>query len=412
MSVTILENCCLLDARENTLREGVFVVVEDERIKEVGDARPPAVRGDVHRIDAAGLTVMPGLIDAHVHVTVGTLDIGQASLVPASLTAMRAAAIMDGMLNRGFTSVRDAGGADFGLARAQTEGLLRGPRLFYSGRALSQTGGHGDFRPLVHDGACLCGTLAADFSQVVDGVPAVQKAAREELRRGATQIKVMASGGVASPTDPVWNLQFTDDEIAAAVWEARAGGTYVMAHAYTPEAVSRVVRLGVRSIEHGNLIDPATARLMASEGTFYVPTLVTYEALRREGAALGFPPISVAKIADVRDAGAQAVQFAREAGVDIGFGTDLLGPLHPHQSTEFAIRAELVPSNEVILQATEVNARLLNREGELGIVAPGALADLLLVEGNPLEDLGVLEHPDRHLRLVMQGGEIVKNTML
>ena len=411
MTVTILENCALLDARNDALREDVFVVVEDGRIKETGEGKSPSAPADAVRIDVTGRTLMPGLIDAHVHVTVGSLDIGRASYEPASLTAVRATGIMSGMLERGFTTVRDAGGADYGLAKAQSEGLLRGPRLFYSGRALSQTGGHGDFRPLVHDGACLCGTLAADFSQVVDGVPAVQKAAREELRRGATQIKIMASGGVASPTDPIWNLQFSDDEIAAAVWEAKAWGTYVMAHAYTPEAISRAVRLGVRSIEHGNLIDAATAELMAREGAFYVPTLVTYEALQREGDALGFPAVSVAKIADVREAGALGVEHALRAGVEIGFGTDLLGPLHPHQSTEFEIRADLAPANEVILQATEINARLLNREGELGVVAPGALADLLVVDGNPLEDIGVLARPEHHLRMIIQDGKIVANTL-
>jgi imidazolonepropionase-like amidohydrolase len=312
---------------------------------------------------------------------------------------------------RGFTTVRDAGGADWGLAKASELGLIEGPRVFYSGRALSQTGGHGDFRPLTDEGAvCACCT-GAKFAVIADGVPAVQQAAREELRRGATQIKIMASGGIASPNDPIWVLQYSDDEIRAIVAEARAWQTYVMAHAYTPQAISRAVLNGVRCIEHGNLIDAETARLMADRGAFLVPTLATYEALAAHGERLGMPAASIAKIEDVRGAGLNAVKLAHEAGVKLGYGTDLLGECHQYQSDEFTIRAKVLPAIEVLRSATTVNAELLNRAGRLGCIRPGALADLIVVDGDPLRNLRLLQEQGRHLPLIMKGGRLHKNQL-
>jgi imidazolonepropionase-like amidohydrolase len=310
------------------------------------------------------------------------------------------------MLRRGFTSVRDAGGADWGLAQAVERGLIRGPRLFFAGRTLSQTGGHGDFRPR-EDAPSLCGCqiLSSGFSHVADGVAAVRKAAREELRRGAHQIKIMASGGVASPTDPIWNVQYSGEEMRAIVEEAQGWRTYAMAHAYTPEAITRAVDAGVRTIEHGNLIDRATAEHMARAEAFLVPTLVTYFAIDELGRALGFPAASQRKVKDVLDAGLASLEIARDAGVPVGFGTDLLGETHEQQSREFRIRAQVSSPLEILQSATLVNARILGREGELGTLEPGALADLLVVDGNPLEDLSLLEDQGKHLALVMKGGE-------
>ena len=355
---------------------------------------------------------MPGLIDAHVHLIATTLNLAQLSYEPVSLTTARARLIAEGMLQRGFTTVRDAAGADWGLASAIEYGLIDGPRVFYAGRALSQTGGHGDLRPRMWDAdPCACCMSGALFATIADGVPAVQKAAREELRRGSSQIKIMASGGVASPTDPVWNLQYSEDEIRAIVWEAQSWRTYVMAHAYTPEAISRCVRNGVRSIEHGNLVDQPTAELMAREDAFLVPTLVTYDALHREGKQWGLPQVSIDKIEDVRDAGLQSLEIAKAAGVNLGFGTDLLGETHHYQSLEFSIRAEVLSPFEVIQSATIGNAALLNRSGELGVVAPDALADLIVVDGNPLDDLNLLQDQGKHLPLIMKAGTIYKNTL-
>lgn len=281
MGRMILTDCTLLDGTSADLREGMHILIEDNRIREVSET--PITAAGAQIIDLKGKTLMPGLIDAHVHLIATSLNLGQLAYEPVSLTMARARHIAEGMLQRGFTTIRDAAGADWGLAAAIEQGLIAGPRVFYAGRALSQTGGHGDFRPRTWDAdSCACCTSGAQFSVIADGMPAVQKAAREELRRGATQIKIMASGGVASPTDPVWNVQYSEDEIRAIVWEARSWRAYVMAHAYTPEAMVRCVRNGVRSIEHGNLIDQPTAAFLASEGAFLVPTLVTYEALHRD----------------------------------------------------------------------------------------------------------------------------------
>jgi imidazolonepropionase-like amidohydrolase len=410
MPPIVLEHAALLDGTVNERRDGYHVVIEADRIREVSDI--PITLQHAQRIDLGGRTLMPGLIDAHVHVIATSLNVMNLANEPTSLTTARALRIAEGMLQRGFTTVRDAGGADWGLAAALDSDLSPGPRVFFSGRALSQTGGHGDFRSRTWEtDSCACCMNASQLTVIADGVPAVQHAAREELRRGATQIKIMGSGGVASPTDPVWNLQYSEDEIRAIVWEAHAWRTYVMAHAYTPEAIARCVRFGVRSIEHGNLLDANTAAIMADHQAFLVPTLVTYEAMHREGKQGGLPQVSIDKIKDVREAGLQAVEHAQAAGVAIGFGTDLLGETHHYESLEFALRAQVHSPFEVIRSATLVNADLLNRTGELGVIAPGALADLLVVDGNPLDDLNLLQEQGKHLSLIMKGGKLYKQML-
>jgi imidazolonepropionase-like amidohydrolase len=405
MSRLLIADAVLFDSREGELRPGSFVLVEDERIVEVSDReiRVPAAR----RVEAGGRTLLPGLIDAHVHAVITTMNLGAMVQRPASLVAQEARGILEAMLRRGFTSVRDAGGADWGLAQAVERGLVAGPRLFFSGRALSQTGGHGDFRPRLDEPQlCACQIHSTGFAHVADGVDAVRKAAREELRRGATQVKIMASGGVASPNDPIWNLQYSSEEMRAIVEEAHGWRTYAMAHAYTPEAVRRAVEAGVRSIEHGNLIDRETAELLAARGAFLVPTLVTYYAIDELGRALGFPEVSQRKVKDVLDRGLESLEIAKRAGLKMGFGTDLLGETHEQQSREFRIRADVLSPVEVLQSATLVNAELLNRSGELGEIVPGAFADLLLVDGDPTRDLSLLEGQGKHVSLVVKGGSV------
>lgn len=410
MGRILFENARLLDVDAGVSRPGHSVLVEDDRI--VGVESGPIDAEGALRIEVGGRTLMPGLIDAHVHVAITTLNLAAMEQRPVSLVSQEARVILERMLARGFTTVRDAGGADWGLAEAVERGLIQGPRIFYSGRVLSQTGGHGDFRSRVDaPSVCACGAHTSGFSHVVDGVPSVRRAAREELRRGATQLKIMASGGVASPTDPIGNLQYSPDEMRAAVEEAEGFGTYAMAHAYTPAAITRAVRAGVRTIEHGNLIDAVTADLMAERGAYLVPTLVTYFKIEELGRKLGFPEVSQRKVKDVLDAGLAALTLARSAGVPMGFGTDLLGETHDHQSEEFTIRAKVLSPAEVIRQATRVNAEILGRVGELGVIAPGAIADLLVVEGDPLADLGVLADPQNNLALILKGGSIVHNDL-
>ncbi|MGH0028282.1 MAG: amidohydrolase family protein [Myxococcota bacterium] len=410
MERLLFENARLLDPDAGALRPGSHVLVEGERVAAV-DTQPIAAEG-ARRIDCAGRVLMPGLIDAHVHAVITTMDLSAMEKRPVTLVAQEARRVLERMALRGVTTVRDAGGADWGLAEAVERGLVAGPRLFHSGRVLSQTGGHGDFRPRVDQPeVCACQVHTSGFSHVADGVAAVRKAAREELRRGATQLKIMASGGVASPTDPIGNLQYSAEEMRAAVEEAESWNTYAMAHAYTPAAIRRAVDAGVRTIEHANLIDRETADRVAEKGGFVVPTLVTYFKIEELGRKLGFPEVSQRKVRDVLDAGLASLEICRAAGVPLGFGTDLLGETHEFQNEEFAIRSKVLAPAEVIRQATRVNAAILRREGELGVVAPGAYADLLVVDGDPLADLSVLADPEASLAAIVKGGSFLRDRL-
>lgn len=410
MASVLLANASVLDAERGELREGHHVLVEDGRIREVSDR--PITALSAAAVDLRGKTLMPGLIDAHVHVLLTTMDLASMNRKPAMLVAHEAAPIMKRMLHRGFTTVRDAAGPVRGLAMAVKQGLIEGPRLFYAGRALSQTGGHGDFRPLEDlPTICPCGVFTSGISHVADGVSAVRAAAREELRQGASQVKIMASGGVASPSDPVWNIQYSAEEMRAIVEEAQGWRTYAMAHAYTPEAITRAVEAGVRTIEHGNLIDDATAKLMAERDAFLVPTLVTYFKIDELGRDLGMPAVSMKKVTDVLEAGLSSLEKCRNAGVRMGFGTDLLGETHDAQSEEFAIRTRVLPPADVIRSATTTNAEILGKTGELGSVCAGAIADLLVVDGDPLRDISLLTGQGENLAGILQEGRWVVNRL-
>lgn len=408
MSAVLFKNGNLLDPTQPELREGYDVLVENGLIKEVSDK--PIASASARVIDASGKTVMPGLIDLHGHVMATQLNLSSQGALPDALVMMRAVPIMAAMLRRGFTTLRDAGGAGWGLKCAVEENTIIGPRLFISGRALSQTGGHGDprqrsdhLRPMSYCGCCF---RAGDIGRVVDGVDNLRRAVREEFQMGADQIKIMASGGVASPTDPIAAYGYSEDEIAAIVAEAQGRQTYVMAHSYTAEAIERAVRNGVRTIEHGNLIDERVAKLMAEKGAYVVPTLVTYEALANEGASYGLPPDSVDKIATVRTAGLASLELYKRAGVKMGFGSDLLGPSQRLQSDEFRIRAEVLPNFEVLQSATLIGAEILNMQGKLGQLIEGAIADVLVVDGNPYKDINCLLGQGDHIPLVMKAGQI------
>lgn len=396
---TLIINARIWDGLAETYDSVTSVLVEDDRIVSVGEIGPADAT-----IDLAGRALLPGFIDAHFHAYANVVDVPYIETLPLSYLAHHGRELLEASLLRGFTTVRDAGGAEWGLAKASEEGMIVAPRLFWSGRGLSQTGGHGDERP-PHTEPCACGTIA-NLSQVVDGVDAVRAAARENLRRGATQLKIFVSGGFSSPSDPIAMIQYSPEEIRAVVAEARSRQTYVMAHAYTGESIIHAVTNGVRTIEHGNLLTAEAAAVMAEHGAFLVPTLVTYDATKRHGVELGLSKVSQIKLDDVADRGLDAIRLARSAGVQIGFGTDLLGPLHKYQLQEFRLRALVDPPVDVLRSATSVNARILNMEGQLGVIAQGAFADLVAVGGDPLADLATLcEHGPQW---VMRAGRVIK----
>ncbi|MFQ5971312.1 MAG: amidohydrolase family protein [Alphaproteobacteria bacterium] len=407
----VFRNGRVVDAQAPEPREGLNIVVEDDRIREVTDE--PVRLSEAREIDLGGRVLMPGLIDCHNHIYLSELNLRKLAEVPLTLMAAGAVTTMRGILDRGFTTIRDAGGADWGIREAVERRMLAGPRMFIAGRSLTQTGGHGDqrLRTETEVEPCGCSNALSFTKAIADGVPEVRKAAREELRKGSNQIKIMISGGVASPSDPLESRQYSGEEIRAIVEEAESWGTYAMAHAYTADAVNHAVSNGVRTIEHGNLIDADAARLMKDKGAYMVPTLVTYDAMERHGAELGLPPVSQEKLKVVLEAGLRSIEICKEAGVPMGLGTDLLGPLQIEQSREFLIRAEVLSPHEVICQATRVNAEILNKSGELGIIAEGALADMLVVDGNPLDDLGLLQDQGAHLAAIMKGGEFHKNQL-
>jgi imidazolonepropionase-like amidohydrolase len=397
----ILENAKIVDVDAGTVSDEQHLVLEGGIIRDIGSA---PVRGlsDARRIDAAGGFVIPGLIDCHVHATAYTANLGELPRQSPIYVAARAAALLKAMLKRGFTTVRDVGGADFGLAQAVEEGFFEGPRLLFGGKALSPTGGHGDHRGM---GTDLEDTAYAQVSlgRRCDGVDDVRLAARDEIRRGAHHIKIMANGGISSPTDRISSDQFSEAEIAAVVDEAEMAGLYVVSHTYTARSVARAVRNGVRSIEHANLLDEETAQLMKTHGAFMTPTLSVLRAIADVGAQSGFPTDRIAKVNAVLDSGIKAVEIAQRAGIPIAYGTDLVGPMQDRQLDEFRLRSEVVSPIDMLRSATLVAAQLVRLEGEIGQIKVGYRADLNLLNANPLER-GVLENFATHHRMVIKGG--------
>lgn len=409
MSITIIEGANCFDGFADSLLENVHVAVEGDRIREVSD-RPIGI-SSAQRIDARGKTLMPGLIDAHVHVYAADLNLTRVMRRPWTYLAHYAGTFLQHMLRCGYTTVRDVGGGDHGLAAALRDGLVEGPTLYYGNQLLSQSGGHADWRPPDEDDpACapMCGCASIDQKMAVlaDGVDAVTRAAREQLRRGAHHIKILASGGVASPSDPLDSLQYSPAEITAIVEECARHGSYVAAHCHPDAGVLRCVELGVRTIEHATLIEPGTAKLVAASGTFLVPTMAVIFALSSDGAALGLPAGSVEKIKRIAAKAVEGLQVMKDAGCRVGFGTDLLGPQHKRQGIEFGIRRQVYSAAEILRQATSVNAEILRAEGELGCVKAGARADLLLVNGDPLKHIELLAANGENLAMVMHRGQI------
>ena len=406
----LFRNARLLDPEHDALLDGYEVLIEGGTIREVSD-RP--IRSDsAEVIDCGGRTLMPGLIDCHVHVVLSEVSIPRLEGMPLTLMTAHAMRLMAGMLNRGFTTVRDTGGADWGIKAAVDQGLCPGPRLFIAGKAIGPTGGHSDPRRRTDYGVrCHCCNAMAFSMGLADGVAEVRKAVREEMRQGCDQVKIMMSGGVASPYDPLDSLQFSLGEIHAAVEEAHAFGRYVCAHAYTPEAITRAAHCGVRTIEHGNLIDEPAAALMAEKGMFLVPNLIAYYAMKERADEFGMDGTMLEKNDLVIDGALKSLEICKRAGVQVAFGSDLLGQLQSDQSREFELRSRVLPPIDIIRSATLIGAKVLRQEGKLGCLKPGAHADLLVVDGDPLTNLSVLAGQGEGLSLIMKGGAIHKNRL-
>ncbi len=371
----------------------------------------PSVKPDLE-IDGRGRYVLPGFIDAHVHLSMTTMNFGRAFRLSEVEWSLSMAGLAEATIQRGFTTVRDTGGAIGGLVRAIQRGLCQGPRIARSGRVLSQTGGHGDTRPVnVPLPECGCELVSSRFSQIADGPDAVRKAARHELREGSDFLKIMTSGGVASPSDPFDSIQYTAEEVKAITIEAEHRHTYVTAHAYSPEAIHLAVDNGVRCIEHGNLLDETTAKHLVSLGVTMVPTLSTYRAMGELGAKFGMSERHLEKNRGVFEAGQRSIDIARREGVELGFGTDLLGEAQVRQNQEFSIRADLESAADVLYSMYVVNPRLCGLEGKIGLIEPGAYADLLLSEVNPIENLSRLSEPESNLSVIINAGKVVKQTL-
>jgi imidazolonepropionase-like amidohydrolase len=409
-AVTHFKNFEMLDPEAGELRGGHELVVEGDKIREVSPKPIKLAEADV--IDCGGRTLMPGLIDSHVHVTLSEVVIRNLESVPLTLMTARAAELMRGMLDRGFTSVRDTGGADWGLKEATDKWLLAGPRLFIAGRAIGPTGGHSDGRRRTDFGVrCHCCNAMSFSMGVADGVSEVRRAVREEMRQGCDQVKIMMSGGVASPYDPLDSLQFSVGEVEAAVEEARAFGRYVCAHAYTPQAITRAAHAGVRTIEHGNLIDDASAKLMAEKGMFLVANLVTYYEMKKRAAEYGMNSDMLAKNDLVIEGALKSLEICKRHRIPLAYGTDLLGQLQVAQSEEFTLRAQVLSPAEIIRSATIVGAQVVRMEGKLGCLKSGAFADILVIDGNPLKDLKLFQGQGQHLSVIMKAGRFHKNRL-
>jgi imidazolonepropionase-like amidohydrolase len=409
MRTTVFHDCTLLDCTGADPAPRSTVIVEGELIRAVARATEGTLPKEARIVDCAGRTLMPGLTDAHIHAAIIETDPSKAQRDSVATLALRIKEVLEQTLQAGFTTVRDAFGLDWGFAQATARGYVKGPRILFVGGCLSQTGGHGDWRePFMQESPfpSVYGLVAAP--RLCNTPDEMRRAAREVLRTGAHGVKVMAGGGCMSPTDQIEHTQFTVEELAAACYEARTVGKIVLAHVYTPEGIMNAVRAGVRSIEHGNFIDEESAACMRRAGAYFVPTLTTYFLLSAYGAAEQVPQKMLDKIDKAKERGLASLQIARAAGLPIGSGSDVLSSMQPFKSMELGLKAQVLGAHAAILSATRTNAELFGMADQIGTVEPGKRADVIVVDGQPLDDIGVLQNAD-NIVFVMRDGEVFKD---
>ncbi|CAI7657782.1 unnamed protein product [Penicillium discolor] len=403
-------NANLVDVETGHIVPSSIVRIKDGFIIDVSTGNSANLPQESHAVDLQGQYICPGLIDCHVHLTTtpGGFALKDLFVASPNSIAYRTAFVARQMLLRGFTTARDTGGADAALRDAIAEGLIPGPRLFIAGKALSQTGGHGDFRASYQreEHKC-CGGHTPSLARVCNGVPECLEATRDELRQGADFIKIMCGGGVATPSDALDMLQFTAEEIRAITTTAKQSKTYVTAHAYTVDAIRHAVDNGVRGIEHGNFIDEETAAYCKEKGITFTPTLVTYQGMTQAPFDQFLDDFGQRKNREVLASGLEALKILQKAGATICFGSDLLGGLHPLQNREFSIRSAVLTPKEILQSATINAARYLGKEGELGSIRPRSLADILILKANPLDDITILDRIQDNLVAIVKAGRVV-----
>jgi len=412
----LFQNVRIFDGKNGALSPPSNVLVRNNRIERISAA---AIAADAQMINGGGRVLMPGLIDAHWHAMLVRPTPAAALVDDVGYTNLLAGAEATSTLMRGFTTVRDMGGPAFGLKRAIDDGLVAGPRIYPSGAVITITGGHGDFRHLSDLPRTIGGMLSRmekiGASMVADSPDEVRVRAREQLMQGASQVKLTAGGGVASPFSPLDVSTFTEPELRAAVEAADNWGTYVATHAYTPVSIQRSIAAGVRCIEHGHLMDEATARLMAEKGIW-----LSTQPFLDLSAASGLGPAEQAKMRQVVTGTDTVYALAKKYRIKTAFGTDVLfsQALAERQGAMLASMTRWYTPAEALIMATSTNAELLGLSGKrnpypgkLGVVEEGALADLLLVDGNPIDNIRLIEDPAKNFLVIMKDGKIYKNLL-
>jgi imidazolonepropionase-like amidohydrolase len=408
MPAIAFKDATLLDCTGGKPKYPATVIVADGIVREVSDGKT-TVPFNAEVIDCKGKTLMPGLIEGHMHVNLFLNEPSeQTRRYLPSMIVVKCLNILEDTLMQGYTSALDAGGADAGFKLAQSQGLVKGPKLKVCGHSLTQSGGHADMRFATEINPPLRHPFAVGV--VADGISEVRRAVREELRMGADYIKIMAAGGCASPADEPDSVQYSLDEMKAAVEEADAVGKIVIAHCYSPRSMQRCAEAGVKRMEHGNFMDEATARILKEKGVIYGPTLATYDIMSRKGAEFGIPDYFLRKMKIANEKAQEALGYAVKAGLVIGSGSDMVGPAQPFKANELELKSRVMGPMGAILSATKVNAEILKIDDRVGTIETGKAADILVLDENPLENIAIFQNRDA-IRVIMQDGNFIKHTL-